>query len=62
MSTNEDRVHRFQEALKDAYGEEITEAEASEMLARLRAFYRVVSQPLPSEPKDETEEDRQIGF
>jgi hypothetical protein len=44
-----ERLEEFRRIYKDAYGEEITVAEASAMTHRLLALYRHLCQPLPVE-------------
>lgn len=39
----------FRRIYKEAYGEEITTAEAEEMTRRLLALYKLVLRPLPTE-------------
>jgi hypothetical protein len=43
------RLEEFRRIYKEAYGEEISTAEASAMTHRLLALYRLLSQPLPDE-------------
>ena len=50
MAANPERVREFQEAYMEDFGEEITEAEAREMLSRVVAFLQLIARPLPPDP------------
>lgn len=52
MEINPNRLHEFQDAYEQDFGEKITTDEAHEMLTRLVTLYELVMRPLPAS-KDE---------
>jgi hypothetical protein len=44
-----ERLEEFRRVYKEAYGQEISEGEASAMTHQLLALYKLLSQPLPGE-------------
>ncbi len=55
MPFSDDRLREMQEAYKEDFGEEISLAEASEILFRLVTFYELISRPLPREEESATQ-------
>jgi aldehyde:ferredoxin oxidoreductase len=49
MKSPPDRIEEFRRLYKEAYGEEISVEEASEMASRLLDLYRLLMRPLPGE-------------
>ena len=47
MKIRDDRLKEFQDAYKADFGEEITIAEAREMLSRLVTLYELLLRPFP---------------
>lgn len=51
-NVSDERLEEFRRIYKEAYGEDITKKEASEMSHRLLALYRLLLRPLPDETSE----------
>jgi hypothetical protein len=54
MTISQQRVEEFREAYRKEYGEDVSEAEARDMLTRLVVLYEMLARPLP-DPTDSEE-------
>ncbi|OGZ11080.1 MAG: hypothetical protein A2942_02485 [Candidatus Lloydbacteria bacterium RIFCSPLOWO2_01_FULL_50_20] len=53
MNISDDRLREFQDAYKEDFGDNISPAEAREMLSRLTTLYESLLRPLPDRPQGE---------
>lgn len=56
MRIDDEQLRKFREGYREEFREEISPAEAHEMLSRLVAFYQLLARPLPDEVTDGTTE------
>ena len=49
MRIDDEQLRKFREGYREEFREEITQAEAHEMLSRLVALYQLLARPLPDE-------------
>jgi hypothetical protein len=57
MTVSQQRVEEFREAYRKEYGEDISEAEARDMLTRLVVLCEMLARPLPDLPDSDELQD-----